>query len=38
MVFTKFIDIAKNIKGTEWEKAMNSEEDKEFYDWMRGRF
>ena len=38
LLFIKFIGIAKNIKDTEWEKAINSEENKEFYDWIRCRF
>ena len=34
----KLIKLAKNIKGTEWEKNMAKEENKEFYQWLDERF
>ena len=33
----KILKLAKDIRGTEWEKSMNKPENIEFYDWVRER-
>ena len=33
----KLIDLAKDIRNTEWEKSMNKDENKPFYLWLKVR-